>query len=77
MDEFIQFRLDVRYGAVTACQLYTEGVGGQQTQRLADMLERRHVHEIRDWEALFREAGAQSREARDVAGWVQSMLCIP
>ncbi|KAI5200910.1 hypothetical protein E4T39_05442 [Aureobasidium subglaciale] len=72
-----KFRLDVRYGAVTGCQLKTNGVTAQQSERLAQLLEKKNLHEINDWEALFREAGSESREAMDMARWVESMLSIP
>lgn len=73
----IQFRLDVRYGAVTGCQLKTKGATTQQSERLAQILEKQHLHEIKDWEAVFKEAGSETKEAIDMAKWVQSMLSIP
>ncbi|KAL2033022.1 hypothetical protein VTO58DRAFT_106194 [Aureobasidium pullulans] len=72
-----KFRLDVRYGAVTGCQLKTKGATTQQSERLAQILEKQHLHEIKDWEAVFREAGSETKEAINMAKWVQSMLSIP
>jgi lipoate-protein ligase A len=72
-----KFRLDVRYGAVTGCQLKTEGTTTQQSDRLLQLLEKKNLHEIKDWEGVFAEAGAESREAVEMAKWVQSMLSIP
>ncbi|KAI5257101.1 hypothetical protein E4T42_01121 [Aureobasidium subglaciale] len=72
-----KFRLDVRYGAVTGCQLKTDGVTPQQSERLTQLLEKKNLHEIDDWEGLFKEAGSKSREAVDMANWVQSMLSRP
>ena len=73
----IQFRLDVRYGAITGCQLKTKGATTQQSERLAQILEKQHLHEIKDWEAVFKEAGSETKEAVDMAKWAQSMLSIP
>lgn len=72
-----QFRLDVRYGAVTGCQLKTKGATTQHSNRLLQLLEKKNLHEIKDWETVFAEAGADPREAMDMAKWVQSMLSIP
>ncbi|THW28732.1 hypothetical protein D6D23_01716 [Aureobasidium pullulans] len=72
-----KFRLDVRYGAVTGCQLKTKGATAQQNERLAQILEKQHLHEIKDWEAVFKEADSETKEAVDLAKWVQSMLSIP
>ncbi|THX75153.1 hypothetical protein D6D05_06627 [Aureobasidium pullulans] len=72
-----KFRLDVRYGAVTGCQLKTKGATTQQSERLAQILEKQHLHEIKDWEAVLKEAGSETKEAIDMAKWVQSMLSIP
>ncbi|KAI4798917.1 hypothetical protein E4T44_11854 [Aureobasidium sp. EXF-8845] len=72
-----KFRLDVRYGAVTGCQLKTEGTTMQQSDRLLQLLEKRTLHEIANWEAVFAEGGAESREELEMAKWVQSMLSIP
>ncbi|THW91784.1 hypothetical protein D6D15_03610 [Aureobasidium pullulans] len=72
-----KFRLDVRYGAITGCQLKTKGATTQQSERLAQILEKQHLHEIKDWEAVFKEAGSETKEAIDMAEWVQSMLSIP
>lgn len=83
MSTFVQrltvrkFRLDVRYGAVTGCQLKTKGSTTQQRNRLAQLLEKKHLHEITDWEAVFKEAASESAEAKEMAKWVQSMLSIP
>lgn len=73
----MQFRLDVRYGAVTGCQLKTKGATTQQSDRLMQLLEKKNLHQIKDWEAVFTKAGADSRGAMDMAKWVQSMLSIP
>jgi lipoate-protein ligase A len=62
---------------VTGCQLKTEGATIEQSERLLKLLEKKNLHEITDWEAVFAEAGAESREAMDTAKWVQSMLSIP
>ena len=67
----------MRYGAVTGCQLKTKGATTQQSDRLLQLLEKKNLHEIKDWQAVFAEAGADSREAMDMAKWVQSMLSIP
>jgi lipoate-protein ligase A len=72
-----KFRLDVRYGAVTGCQLKTKGTTTQQSDRLLQLLEKRILHEIMNWEAVFAEAGAESKEELEIAKWVQSMLSIP
>jgi lipoate-protein ligase A len=72
-----QFRLDVRYGAVTGCQLRTKGTTTQQSDRLLQLLEKKNLHNITDWEALFAEAGADSVENMEMAKWVQGMLSIP
>jgi lipoate-protein ligase A len=72
-----QFRLDVRYGAVTGCQLKAEGATIEQSERLLKLLEKKNLHEIKDWEAVFAEAGAESKEAMEMAKWVHSMLSIP
>ncbi|KAG9992956.1 hypothetical protein KCU78_g19137, partial [Aureobasidium melanogenum] len=72
-----KFRLDVRYGAVTASQLKTKDSTTQQSEHLAQLLEKKHLHEITDWEALFKEAASESAEAKEMARWVQSMLSIP
>ncbi|KAI4729014.1 hypothetical protein E4T49_03128 [Aureobasidium sp. EXF-10728] len=72
-----KFRLDVRYGAVTGCQLKTRGITTQQSDRLAQLLEKKHLHEIKDWDAIFEEAASESAEAKQMAKWVQSMLSIP
>ncbi|KAH0170658.1 hypothetical protein KCU67_g2535, partial [Aureobasidium melanogenum] len=72
-----KFRLDVRYGAVTASQLKTKVSTTQQSEHLAQLLEKKHLHEITDWEALFKEAASESAEAKEMARWVQSMLSIP
>jgi lipoate-protein ligase A len=72
-----KFRLDVRYGAVTGCQLKTKGTTTQQSDRLLQSLEKRNLHEITNWEAVFAEAGAESKEEMEMAKWVQSMLSIP
>ena len=72
-----KFRLDVRYGAVTGCQLKTKGTTPQQSDRLLQLLEKKNLHEIKDWEAVFAEAGADSKEAMEMAKLVQSMLSIP
>ncbi|KAG9523727.1 hypothetical protein KCV07_g2238, partial [Aureobasidium melanogenum] len=72
-----KFRLDVRYGAVIASQLKTKDSTTQQSEHLAQLLEKKHLHEITDWEALFKEAASESAEAKEMARWVQSMLSIP
>lgn len=72
-----QFRLDVRYGAVTGCQLKTKGNTTQQSHRLLQLLEKKNLHDITNWEALFAEAGADSVENMEMAKWVQGMLSIP
>ncbi|KAG9665751.1 hypothetical protein KCU95_g18401, partial [Aureobasidium melanogenum] len=72
-----KFRLDVRYGAVTGCQLKSKDTTTQQSERLAQLLEKKHLHEIKDWEGLFKEAASESAEAKEMAKWVQSMLSIP
>jgi lipoate-protein ligase A len=41
------------------------------------LLEKRNLHEITDWEDVFAEAGADLREEMEMAEWVQSMLSIP
>ncbi|CAD0089462.1 unnamed protein product, partial [Aureobasidium mustum] len=73
----LSFRLDVRYGAVTGCQLKTKDSTTAQSERLAHLLEKKHLHQITDWEALFKEAASESAEAKAMAKWVQSMLSIP
>ncbi|KAH0238571.1 hypothetical protein KCV06_g433, partial [Aureobasidium melanogenum] len=67
-----KFRLDVRYGAVIASQLKTKDSTTQQSEHLAQLLEKKHLHEITDWEALFKEAASESAEAKEMARWVQS-----
>ncbi|KAG9716621.1 hypothetical protein KCU73_g15587, partial [Aureobasidium melanogenum] len=62
-----KFRLDVRYGAVTASQLKTKVSTTQQSEHLAQLLEKKHLHEITDWEALFKEAASESAEAKEMA----------
>jgi hypothetical protein len=72
-----KFRLDVRYGAVTGCRLRTKGISAQQSDRLLQLLEKRNLHQITNWEEVFAEAGADSREEMEMAKWVESMLSIP
>lgn len=55
----------------------TEGATARQSHRLLQLLEKKNLHEIKDWEAVFAEAAVNSREAMDMAKWVQSMLTIP
>jgi lipoate-protein ligase A len=62
---------------VTGCQLKTEGTTTEQSDRLLQLLEKKNLHEIKDWEAVFAEAGAESKEAMEMAKWVHSMLSIP
>jgi lipoate-protein ligase A len=41
------------------------------------LLEKRNLHQITNWEEVFAEAGADSREEMEMAKWVESMLSIP
>lgn len=71
-----QIHLDVKNGVMMAINLNAKGVSSEQCDALRQRLEKRYLHDVEDWPALFQNAGLESSEAIELAKWIQDTIPV-